>query len=307
FYTELLSAGLLRPLDCHIEGLQHKEGNKDYVTPLGTSSVVKHFLSESGADLYLEYHVTGLYYRGGSWEVERNGGSEKFDAVILTMPVPQILQLQGDLGNCKTLTNNQKQNQINMFGENEIDGILQVLNVDELKYLGSTIQREQLEGVRYSSRFAIALFFSPEVVFSFTWGARYVTDSHCIRYIAVDNKKRSIDAPGLGPSLVVHTSVPFGLENLEIEKNAIQPIILQELHRLLPDLPQPISIKSQKWRYSQVLTSVPNCPGHMTILEQPLLICGGDAFTHSNFDGCVESALSVLRAFKVSLDIQKNA
>ncbi|MEQ2203132.1 hypothetical protein XENOCAPTIV_025239 [Xenoophorus captivus] len=109
--AELLSAGLLRPLDCHIEGLQHKEGNKDYVTPLGTSSVVKHFLSESGADLYLEYHVTGLYYRGGSWEVERNGGSEKFDAVILTMPVPQILLLQGDLGNCKTLTNNQKQNQ----------------------------------------------------------------------------------------------------------------------------------------------------------------------------------------------------
>ncbi|MEQ2243362.1 hypothetical protein ILYODFUR_006306 [Ilyodon furcidens] len=272
FYTELLSAGLLRPLDCHIEGLQHKEGNKDYVTPLGTSSVVKHFLSESGADLYLEYHVTGLYYRGGSWEVERNGGSEKFDAVILTMPVPQILQLQGDLGN-----------------------------------LLSVQQREQLEGVRYSSRFAIALFFSPDVVFSFTWGARYVTDSHCIRYIAVDNKKRSTDAPGLGPSLVVHTSVPFGLENLEIEKDAIQPIILQELHRLLPDLPQPISIKSQKWRYSQVLTSVPNCPGHMTILEQPLLICGGDAFTHSNFDGCVESALSVLRAFKVSLDIQKNA
>ncbi|MEQ2180764.1 hypothetical protein GOODEAATRI_004673 [Goodea atripinnis] len=230
-----------------------------------------------GADLYLEYHVTGLYYRGGSWEVERNGGSEKFDAVILTMPVPQILQLQGDLGNCKTLTNNQKQNQ--------------------------SEQREQLEGVRYSSRFAIALFFSPGVVFSFTWGARYVTDSHCIRYIAVDNKKRST---GLGPSLVVHTSVPFGQENLEIEKDAIQPIILQELHRLLPDLPQPISIKSQKWRYSQVLTSVPNCPGHMTILEQPLLICGGDAFTHSNFDGCVESALSVLRAFKVSLDIQKN-
>ncbi|MED6277661.1 hypothetical protein CHARACLAT_015724 [Characodon lateralis] len=272
FYTELLSAGLLRPLDCHIEGLQHKEGNKDYVTPLGTCSVVKHFLSESGADLYLEYHVTGLYYRGGSWEVERNGGSEKFDAVILTMPVPQILQLQGDLGN-----------------------------------LLSVQQREQLEGVRYSSRFAIALFFSPDVVFSFTWGARYVIDSHCIRYIAVDNKKRSTDAPGLGPSLVVHTSVPFGQENLEIEKDAIQPIILQELHRLLPDLPQPISIKSQKWRYSQVLTSVPNCPGHMTILEQPLLICGGDAFTHSNFDGCVESALSVLRAFKVSLDIQKNA
>lgn len=51
----------------------------------------------------------------------------------------------------------------------------------------------------------------------------------------------------------------------------------------------------------QVLTSVPDCPGHMTILDQPLLICGGDAFSHSNFDGCVESALSMLSVLKASL------
>lgn len=51
----------------------------------------------------------------------------------------------------------------------------------------------------------------------------------------------------------------------------------------------------------QVLTSVPDCPGHMTILDQPLLVCGGDAFTHSNFDGCVESAQSVVAALKASL------
>lgn len=51
----------------------------------------------------------------------------------------------------------------------------------------------------------------------------------------------------------------------------------------------------------QVLTSVPDCPGHMTILDQPLLVCGGDAFTHSNFDGCVESAESVVAALKVVL------
>uniref|UniRef100_A0A3B5KMC8 Amine oxidase domain-containing protein n=1 Tax=Xiphophorus couchianus TaxID=32473 RepID=A0A3B5KMC8_9TELE len=127
----------------------------------------------------------------------------------------------------------------------------------------------------------------------------FVSNFHNYPYIVSDT-------PGLGPSLVVHTSVPFGLEHLENDKDAIQPIILQELQRLLPDLPQPVSIKFQKWRYSQVLTSVPNCPGHMTILEQPLLICGGDAFTHSNFDGCVESALSVCRALQLLLDVKQN-
>lgn len=267
FYSELLSAGVLQPISCQIEGLRHKDGSQDYMTPLGMGSLVKHFLSESGADLFLEHHVTGLYRRGASWEVEKKaGGSETFDAVVLTMPVPQILQLQGDL-----------------------------------EQLLSVHQKQQLEQVVYSSRFAVALFFPPDAVFSFSWGARYVSDSRCICYIAADSRKRNKDAPGLGPSLVVHTSVPFGLENLERDKEEVQPIILEELRRLLPDLPQPISIKCQKWRYSQVLTSVPDCPGHMTVLDQPLLVCGGDAFCHSNFDGCVESALSVLRALKAAL------
>lgn len=266
-YSELLSVGILQPLDSQIEGLKHKDGDKNYVTPRGMSSVVKHFLSESGADLFLEHHVTGLYRRGASWEVQRKaGGSETFDAVVLTMPVPQILQLQGDVG-----------------------------------HMLSVQQRQQLDEVVYSSRFAVALFFSPDVVFSFSWAARYVTNNSCIRYIAADSRKRNADAPGRGPSLVVHTSVPFGLEHLERDKEDVQPIILQELNKLLPDLPQPISIKCQKWRYSQVLTSVPDCPGHMTIVERPLLVCAGDAFIHSNFDGCVESALSVLSVLKASL------
>lgn len=44
--------------------------------------------------------MTSLYCRGASWEVQTKlGDSEQFDAVILTMPAPQILQLQGDIGN----------------------------------------------------------------------------------------------------------------------------------------------------------------------------------------------------------------
>ncbi|XP_022598903.1 renalase isoform X1 [Seriola dumerili] len=267
FYSELLSAGVLQPLLGQVEGLKQKDDSKNYTTPLGMCSVVKHFLSESGADLFFECHVTGLYRRGASWEVQRKvGDSETFDAVVLTMPVPQILQLQGDVGHFLSLH-----------------------------------QKQQLERVVYSSRFALALFFPPDAVLSFSWAARYITDNSCICYIAVDARKRNADAPGFGPSLVIHTSVPFGLEHLERDKEDVQPIILQELHKLLPGLPQPISIKCQKWRYSQVLTSVQDCPGHMTVLDRPLLVCGGDAFSHSNFDGCVESALSVLSALKASL------
>lgn len=138
----------------------------------------------------------------------------------------------------------------------------------------SVQQKQQLNRVVYSSRFAVALFFPPEVVFRFSWSARYVSESNIIRYISADSRKRNaglstypsvhrllgstiemvvcLDLSGCGPSLVVHTSVSFGLENLEQDKEKVQPIILEELYKLLPELPQPVSVKCQKWRYSQV-------------------------------------------------------
>ncbi|KAM3860008.1 renalase [Diretmus argenteus] len=268
FYEELLSVGVLKPLEAPVEGLKHQDGSRHYMTPLGISSVIRHYATQSGADLVFEHHVTGLYRRGASWEVHRKSGEwEEFDAVILTMPVPQILELQGDLG--------------------------EMLSVS---------QRQQLDRVVYSSRFALALFFGPDVDLHLPWAIRYVADNACIRYVAVDNRKRNAECPGRGPSLVVHTSVPFGLQHLDRDKDDVQPIILQELNKLLPGLPQPISIKCQKWRYSQVLTSVPECPGQMTVHVRPLLVCGGDGFSHSNFDGCVESALRLMDVLKTSLD-----
>lgn len=51
---------------------------------------------------------------------------------------------------------------------------------------------------------------------------------------------------------MVHTSVSFGLENLEKDKEEVQAIIMEELLKVLPGLPQPVSVKCHKWRYSQV-------------------------------------------------------
>ena len=49
--------------------------------------------------------------------------------------------------------------------------------------------------------------------------------------------------------------------------------------------------------------SVEGAPGCGVLCDTPLLIACGDAFSHSNFDGCIESALSVVNAFsKTTLD-----
>uniref|UniRef100_A0A8C6ZKV7 Amine oxidase domain-containing protein n=1 Tax=Nothoprocta perdicaria TaxID=30464 RepID=A0A8C6ZKV7_NOTPE len=106
-YEELLSHGILEPLRAPVEGMVVKEGTRNYVAPQGSSSVVKYFLKKSDANVFFEHHVTQICLRDGKWEVSRKTGSpEQFDIVILTMPVPQILQLQGDIANSKFIPQN---------------------------------------------------------------------------------------------------------------------------------------------------------------------------------------------------------
>ncbi|XP_015202327.1 renalase isoform X1 [Lepisosteus oculatus] len=269
FYEELLACCILKPLTAPVEGMSIKEeGIRNFVTPQGVSSIVKHYLRESaGAEVFFNHHVTQILLKGGKWEVCRKaGGAEQFDAVVLTMPVPQILQLQGD-----------------------IDSLI------------DRSQRQKLEAVSYSSRYALGLFYKADKQIDVPWAAKYITNNPCIRFISIDNKKRNLELPGCGPSMVVHTSVPFGMQHLEKTVEEVEPLILKELQEVLPGLPEPLTTKCQKWRYSQVTQPVTGSPGQMTLISRPLLVCGGDGFTHSNLDGCIESALKVLEVLKCSL------
>uniref|UniRef100_A0A3P8XE99 Amine oxidase domain-containing protein n=1 Tax=Esox lucius TaxID=8010 RepID=A0A3P8XE99_ESOLU len=218
FYEELLASGVLKPLVSLVEGEVVKVGGqKNYITPTGVSSIVKHFLKQSGAEVLFDHHVTHIYRKGSSWEVSPKGRApEQFDAVVLTMPVPQILQLQGDVGS-----------------------------------LLEDSQRLLLEAVSYSSRYALGLFYKAQAHIHVPWAAKYISNNPCIRFIAIDNKKRNLESSECGPSIVVHTSVPFAMKHLEETNQQVEAIILEELNKLLPGLPQPDSIKCQKWRYSQ--------------------------------------------------------
>uniref|UniRef100_K7EF18 Renalase, FAD dependent amine oxidase n=1 Tax=Ornithorhynchus anatinus TaxID=9258 RepID=K7EF18_ORNAN len=165
-------------------------------------------------------------------------------------------------------------------------------------HLISESQKQQLESASYSSRYALGLFYEAGTEIDVPWAARYISSNPCIRFVSIDNKKRSIESSEVGPSVVIHTSVPFGIKHLEGSSEEVQELILKQLETILPNLPKPVHIKCQKWRYSQVTQAVPSCPGQMTLHLNPLLICGGDGFTHSNFDGCTASALSILEVLK---------
>nr|XP_058154824.1 renalase isoform X2 [Dasypus novemcinctus] len=162
----------------------------------------------------------------------------------------------------------------------------------------SECQRQQLESVSYSSRYALGLFYEAGTKIDVPWAGQYITSNPCIRFISIDNKKRNIESSEIGPSLVIHTTVPFGITYLEHRTEDVQELIIQQLNNIFPGLPQPVGTKCQKWRYSQVTSAVPNCPGQMTLHFKPFLVCGGDGFTESNFDGCITSALCILEALR---------
>ena len=113
------------------------------------------------------------------------------------------------------------------------------------------------------------------------------------------------DPREFGASILVHTSVPFGIQHLDRKKDEVEQIILSHVKQVLPTLPQPAWTYCHRWRYSQVSRAFNGAPGCITINESPLLVVGGDAFVHhSNFDGCVESALSLVKRFSELNDIK---
>ncbi|NWQ81759.1 RNLS Renalase, partial [Columbina picui] len=276
FYEELLSHGILEPLTAPVEGMVVKEGSCNYMAPQGISSVVKYYLKQSaGADVIYEQHVTRISLCDGKWEVSRKvGPPEQFDIVILTMPVPQILQLQGDL--------------------------LNLIN-------GS--QKQQLESVSYSSRYALGLFYEAGTRIDVPWAAQYITDNPCIRFISIDNKKRNIghSCSQLNPQVPQHSHGHSGwrgpLEAMWSYPHSRFEVGSSHEVRWCCSKPQCDAIchLCPAGLYSMVTKAVLNCPGQMILHTQPLLICGGDGFTHSNFDGCIDSAMSLAEAVKSHL------
>ncbi|XP_072485065.1 renalase isoform X3 [Notamacropus eugenii] len=237
FYDELLTQGVLKPLTSPIEGMVVKEGDCNFVAPQGMSSIVKHYLKESGVEVSYGHCVTEIYLKEDKWEVHKEvGGSEQFDIIILTMPVPQILQLQGDVQN-----------------------------------LISESQKQQLASVRYSCRFALGLFYEAGTQIDVPWAARYILHNPYICFISIDNRKRDIDAQGSGPSVVVHTTTSFGMENLEKSIDDVQDVIVQQVSSILPGMPRPASTTCHRWTYSQSF-AVCMGPSAQGIRARPVII-----------------------------------
>ena len=52
--------------------------------------------------------------------------------------------------------------------------------------------REKLNNVTYSSRYAMGLFYEPGTEMDVPWTAKYILDDPCVRFVAIDSKKRGL-------------------------------------------------------------------------------------------------------------------
>lgn len=250
FYNQLISTNNLTPMKCKIEGLLESNNKQHFVAPNGTNSIVKYFLNNAKIDcVKYEKKVCAITKTGKVTCV--CGSEELFDLIIITVPAPQILQM-----NCS---------------------------------IPQTI-RSELEKVTYSTRFTFNMFYEKPVL-QVEWDVKFINNNETFRYVSIENKKRGqYNAPDC---VIFHTTKEFGEKHIQETTNSILQVLRDKVYELFPDWPLPASYNVHKWLYSQVTTPYQNNPGCILLNEAIPILAGGDCFTQSTFNGCIESAVKI--------------
>ena len=253
---ELLYANILVPFCGVIEGelnSRQEAGKENFVAPRGINSIAKHFINNSKTQVCFNKRLVAVDVSANTLCcTAEDGTSETFDGLVLTIPLPQVSSLQGNI---------------------------------------STFLKQhegQLSKAEYSSRYAVAFTFKQDALSCFTWSSKYFQDD-VIRYVSCEPRKRGETNLPM-TVLLVHTSVPFGLHHLEDDKQAISKTIESRLSLLIPGLPPSVDSYCVRWRYSQVRQQVCGSEGYLVIQDTPLVVLTGDAFTHSNLEGTFKAA-----------------
>jgi len=250
----------------------------NYVAPLGTEEIVQDYWNHSGVELEvlrplekLNLVTSNCPFTNGKWLATGAGKEEEFEAVVTTMPVPQLLATPPR-------------------PEGYIEGnFLEVIPQDLLV---------KLKAVRYNSVFCLGVFFDVDVAegLGIKWKSKYFPEDPVIRYVSFDNSRRGdSSAP---TSICVQSHVSFAEKNLQKTKQEMAEPLMDALYHLLPELPPPSSLVSHKWRYSQTSVPFEGTPGAVVLHQSPTLIAAGDSFSHSNFDGCIASAHAANKLLK---------
>jgi len=248
-YDQLISTKTLTSMHCKIEGLSESYGKQHFIAPNGANSLVKHFLNNANVDcIKFERRVCTITPTGKVTCI--CGNEELFDLVIITVPAPQILQMDCPIS--KTV-------------------------------------RSELEKVTYSTRFTFNMFYLRPIL-QVEWDVKFLDDK-TFRYVSIENRKR--EQYNSADCIILQTTKEFGQKHIDKTVDDISQMLYDKVKKLFPDWPLPATYNIHKWLYSQVTTPYNNSPGCILLNESIPILAGGDCFTQSTFNGCIESAFKI--------------
>eukprot|EP00948_MAST-09A_sp_MAST-9A-sp1_P002423 g2423.t1 len=309
--TKILKRHLVKIKDAEVSGDRSPKGTNHYYAPNGLSGLVKDLITSSVDKDNITYsrRVAAIdANEDGSknvWTVtDTEGKKETFDLVALTLPVPQILELEGNF--------------------------LQILEKQSVSTISGETKTafDMLSTVQYSSRWAFAYYYNTSLAKLPEWTGRYVKSDEdpCIRWISLETNRRHRDpikyekkeSGNGGTVIVVHCSVPWTLANYDEPREQVAESVSNRLKDLdfIPGfeaLGAPFETKILRWKYSQVtrgtevesltkdkLGSLGVCPTNDKT-SSPTLFLAGDSFTGSNYENCLRSALATHKGIKAHL------
>lgn len=212
----------------------------------GVSTIGKLLAQQSQAVIRRNCRIAGISEEGGGWGLIMKGGStsERYDALVLTPPAPQAARLLETARNVG----------------------------------GRAITRlwGAVREVQYASQFAYIFAFGQQQTRPDSLlGLRATEDQHPISWVGFEDAK-----PGhvrSGHSLiVVHTSPSWTAGRVDSDPASYVPEIRTELRDLLErDLPDPVWVDTQRWRYSVPEGRVD--PKRRSVGQEAGVFLGGDA------------------------------
>jgi renalase len=307
-YETLLSNELIVPFQDMVQGARETHNEQThYIAPNGLSSVVNNLLKDYKDNTHYKCKVSSIskfktedngHYQ---WKVNHDCNNEKninniFDAIVLTIPTHQILELNGDFR----------------------DVLASSLNSNEDNLL------TRLQKVSYSSRWALGLYYPTEAwkaIEAVPWVGKYTQkEDDAIVWVSLESKKRGAanyiendQKNNVGPVIVVHGAVPWSLQHFEDSRDSIMEEMKSRMEKFVPGIEKhnPIDSKLIRWKYSQVRpeTTVGTSKDEAAILvhkdndDNPPLILAGDGISGSNFENCIRSGMIASHLVQSILDI----
>lgn len=277
YYEALAAGGVLQEIS---PGLIHggrgsHSDQKHWSAPAGIAGVPKFFLGDAAVHFGRELHSLSVS-DNATWRLtDKSGQEEHADAVVLTCTMPPLLGLEGTV-----------QDSLGPY-------------------------KSDLEKVSYSSRFAMGLCYSSDAwaaLEKVAWSGKYFSpsDSDVIVWISISGLDHTGDVPRAstpagqeqqqGPTIAVHTTVPYGLKNGQTPRDDVRAKIMEHLAKVVPELAGLVPVETHLlyWECSQVYKGYKHeeeaRPAVLEVSRNPSLLLAGDAFTKSGFDGCIDSA-----------------